>query len=719
MKINQRPFFMAVFVLLFILAIVACERNVDTVLMDFEDQDYGDWETTGTAFGTAPARGSFKSQQPVNGFNGKGLANSFYDGGKSKGTLTSPEFQIPQPYINFLIGGANRQGEVCMNLLINGEVARTATGIIRQYQYLRWENWDVSDWVGKNARIEIVDNVTERRGYILVDHIVLSSRAYVLPDLKREILVEKTYLNLPVKTGVNRRRMRVEVNGELIDDFDIELAEGKPDFWVFIDLSDHVREKALIQVTQPWDSDPNVLDRIIQSDEIMNADTLYQEKYRPQFHFTSRRGWNNDPNGLVFYDGEYHLFYQHNPYGWNWGNMHWGHAVSHDLVHWEELGDAIFPDKLGTIFSGSAVVDQNNSAGFQSGDEKTIVCFYTSAGSHDAMKDVEHTQSIAYSTDRGRIFIKFKKNPVIEHIIDSNRDPKVIWDKATQQWIMALFLTQNDYALLTSNNLKDWQRTDDVMIPGASECPDIFKLPVDGDPTNSKWVFWGANGSYVLGDFDGKDFYQESEVLDFYAGGTAYAAQTFSNIPESDSRRIQIPWLRCTMPGMPFNQQMGFPVELTLRTTEEGIRMFSEPIKEIENIYSEKFSLSSQKVEPGSNPLSSLSGDLFHIQADISIGNSEEFGFRIHGIPVTYHSINQTLTCQEHTAALKPRKGRIELQILIDKASIEIFGNDGVMYMPMGMILPDDNKSLELFVKNGEIHLNTLNVFELKPIWKK
>ena len=191
------------------------------------------------------------------------------------------------------------------------------------------------------------------------------------------------------------------VDGELIDNFNIELAEGEPDFWTFIDLSRHFGKEAVIQVTRPWDSDPDILKSIFQSDELMNADTLYREKYRPQFHFTSRRGWNNDPNGLVFYDDEYHLFYQHNPYGWNWGNMHWGHAVSTDLLHWEDFGDAIFPDELGTIYSGSAVVDWENSAGFQIGDEKTIVCFYTSAGRH-AIKAVPYTQSIAYSTDRGR-----------------------------------------------------------------------------------------------------------------------------------------------------------------------------------------------------------------------------------------------------------------------------------------------------------------------------
>ncbi len=714
MNIPPRLHVFGFLMLLSMFFLFACGGSVDMVLMDFEDGDYGDWAATGSSFGAAPANGSLENQPPVTGFKGKGFANSFHGGEESQGGLTSPDFEIRQPFINFLIGGATRRDETCMNLIVNGEIVRTATG--RSSRFLDWTHWDVSDLEGKTARIEIVDRHPGRRGYILVDHIVQSSRAYVLADLTREIQVENKYLNLPVKTGVNNRRMIVEVSGEPANVFDIELAEGEPDFWAFMDLSRYLGKKAVIRVTQPWDSDPDVLGRLTQSDEIMNADTLYREKYRPQFHFTSRRGWNNDPNGLVFYDGEYHLFYQHNPYGWNWGNMHWGHAVSSDLIHWEELGDAIFPDELGTIFSGSAAVDWQDSAGFQAGDEKTIVCFYTSAGDQ-VEPQVPFTQSIAYSTDRGRTFTKYAGNPVIGHIIDANRDPKVIWEEPSQQWIMSLYLTRNDYTLLTSTDLKQWKRIGDVTIPGCSECPDIFLLSVDGDPDKTKWVFWGANGSYVLGTFDGTGFQPEGEAIRLYAGGSAYAAQSFSDIPESDGRRIQIPWLRCTMPGMPFNQQMGFPVELTLRTTDEGIRMFSEPVKEIENIHKNQHSWESLQIRPGENPLGSISGDLFDIRADISVGNSEEFGFIIRGIPVVYNSVEQTLTCRNVTTPMKPLGGGIRLQILVDRASIEIFGNNGRVYMPIGVIPPDDDTSLEFFTKGAAVRVNKLDVFELESIW--
>jgi fructan beta-fructosidase len=535
---------------------------------------------------------------------------------------------------------------------------------------------------------------------------------------ERELTIAHPYLSFSVKTGEPKRRVSLTVGGDKIHDFDIELAENDPDFWVFVDVSGLVGKKVLLQVDQPAASDPTVLDRITQDDRIKGSDDLYRERYRPQFHFTSRRGWNNDPNGLVYLNGEYHLFYQHNPYGWNWGNMHWGHAVSADLVHWRELGEAIRPDALGTIFSGSAVVDRENTAGFQAGGAKTIVCIYTSAG--DQVKpQVPFTQSIAFSTDNGRTFTKYEGNPVVGHIIGSNRDPKVIWHEPTKKWIMALYLDKNDFALLSSPDLKAWTRLSSFQIPGASECPDIFDLPVDGNPRNTKWVIWAANGSHLIGSFDGEAFTAEGEMLQAYAGGTAYAAQTYSGIPESDGRRIQIPWLRCAMTGMPFNQQMGFPVELTLRTTEDGIRLHSEPIQEIGAIHGREWSWKSRKVAPGQNLLEGIEGELFDIRAEISTGEAAELGFVIRGIPVVYDAGKQILTCRDYSAPLRPKQGRIRLRILVDRASIEIFGNDGRLYMPIGLLLPENDRSLSLFAREGSSLIETLTIHEVKSIWNR
>jgi len=303
----------------------------------------------------------------------------------------------------------------------------------------------------------------------------------------------------------------------------------------------------------------------------MGDEPLYQETYRPQFHFTPKTNWTNDPNGLMYYKGEYHLFFQHNPFGINWGHMTWGHAVSPDMVHWTQLDHAIHPDELGTIFSGSGVVDWGNTAGFQTGEEAVLVCIYTSAGGTSPESEGRpFTQSIAYSNDRGRTWTQYEGNPVLGHIAGSNRDPKVIWHEPTGKWVMALFLDGHDYALFGSPDLKEWTRLSDVHVEGASECPDFFELPVDGDPASTRWVFWGASGNYLLGSFDGTSFTPEGESLRSNWGAHCYAAQTWSDIPPSDGRRLQIAWMaKGEYPGMPFNQQMSFPRELTLRTTPD------------------------------------------------------------------------------------------------------------------------------------------------------
>jgi len=446
---------------------------------------------------------------------------------------------------------------------------------------------------------------------------------------------------------------------------------------------------------------------------------LYNERYRPQFHFTAKQNWLNDPNGLMYYKGEYHLFFQHNPSGVNWGNMTWGHAISKDMVHWNQIENAIYPDKLGTIFSGSGVVDWNNTTGFQTGYEKPLICIYTSAGgTSDESKGQPFTQSIAYSNDKGRTWTKYEKNPVLGHIIGSNRDPKVIWHEPTEKWIMTLYLDGNDYALFSSPNLKEWTRLSDINLPNTSECPDIFELSVDGDPNNKKWVFWGANGNHYIGTFDGKIFKAESDLLRTDFGANFYAAQTWSDIPKSDGRRIQIAWMNGgKYPDMPFNQQMTFPVELTLRTTPYGIRLFRKPIKEIENIYQKEYFWQDQILPPKNDILSGIKGDLFNIYAEIELYKSSEVGFVIYGEKVQYNKESKQLSCLGRSALLEPIDNKISLQILVDRTSIEVFGNDGLVSLS-SCFLPDlDNENLSIYSLDGEANIILLKVYELKSAW--
>ena len=534
----------------------------------------------------------------------------------------------------------------------------------------------------------------------------------------REFLLQKKYLNFPVKNGAQKRLIHLIIDGKTVREFEIELAPNEPDFWVFLDIRDFKGEKAFLRIDKYDPAQSKGFDAVYQADTYIGEENVYKEKLRPQFHFTSKRGWNNDSNGMVYCDSEYHLFYQHNPYGWNWGNMTWGHAVSTDMIHWTELGDAIHPDRLGTIFSGSAVVDVNNTAGFQTGNEKAIVCIYTSAGGTNPMsKDQPFTQSIAYSNDRGRTLTVYENNPVLGHINGGNRDPKVIWHTPTAQWVMALYLDDREMGFFTSKDMKSWEFQSKIKC--FHECPELFALPVDADMDNDKWILYGGSGEYLIGHFNGREFKSETDAIRFHYGNCFYASQTFTNIPESDGRRIQIAWGRVNMPGMPFNQMMLFPVTLSLHTTEEGIRMFAEPVREIEKLHKkQQWKWKDKILKPGDNLLSDVSGELFQIRAEMNVSDVREIGFTIRDIPVTYNVERQELSCQENKASLKPLDGKIRLELLVDRTSIEIFGNNGRVYMPVGVILADNSKTLEIFTKGGNAEVKFLEVFELNSAWK-
>jgi fructan beta-fructosidase len=638
--------------------------------------------------------------------------NSFVGGDKRTGALASPPFKIERKFINFLIGGGKHPGETCMNLLVEGQIVRTATGPNDKpggTEALDWDAWDVSDLAGKAATIQIVDQAKGGWGHINVDQIVQSDVRRTSGPARREIVVERRYLHLPVKTGARKVRMRVAEGEKTLREFDVELAGGEPDFRVPCDL-DGLKGKRLTVEADRLPSGSKALEAITQADQIPGAAEMYKEKLRPQFHFSPRIGWNNDPNGLVYYKGEYHLYFQFNPYGWPWGNMHWGHAVSKDLVHWRELPIAISPFKYGDwVFSGSAIVDKDNTAGFKKGDEDVIVAAYTSTGRGEA---------IAYSNDRGRTFTDFEGNPVVKH---GGRDPKLIWYAPGKHWVMAVYDEKDKsraIAFYTSADLKSWQFQS--RIEGYFECPEIFEIPVDGDKGKTRWVVYAADGEYSVGTFDGKKFTAESGKHKFNFGNAFYASQTYNNIPEEDGRRIQIAWGRIATPGMPFNQCMLFPVELTLRTTDEGLRLFAEPVREIEKLRGRKHAWQGETLQPGAgkNLLAGVGGELFDIRAEMEVGDATEFGFNIRGTPVTYDVKAGQIVCKGVKAPLKAEGGRVRLQILVDRTSIEVFAGGGRVYMPIAAVHPEDNKSLETTVTGGTAKVTRLEVWELKSAWE-
>ncbi|RKX46547.1 MAG: 2,6-beta-D-fructofuranosidase [Verrucomicrobia bacterium] len=694
----------------------------DIVVADFDGGSYAGWIATGTAFGSAPATGTLPNQQPVTGFEGAGLVNSYLGGDPSTGTLTSPEFTIQREYINFLIGGGNHQGETCVNLLIDGVVVRTQTGA--DEEQLKWAYWDVSDLIGQSARIEIVDDSTGSWGHINVDSMVQSDEQS-WREIELTVQVGKKYLNIPIENAFDPEWVYLYVDGEETMDYYCELELADPahaDFWVYMDVERYIGHDITLVTRRDFTKDPAAFEQCYQSDEPLDGAAFYQEATRPQFHFSSRRGWINDVNGPVYYNGTYHLFYQHNPYGWSWGNMHWGHATSTDLIHWIEAVDAVLPDELGTIYSGTAVVDELNTGGFQTGSDLSIVAFYTAAGDH-APEKVLRSQAMAYSTDGGATFAKYAGNPVLDHIAGGNRDPKVFWHPESGKWVMVLYLEGSTFAFFNSPDLKAWTETSRFEFSAGAECPDLFPLAVDGDTNTLKWVFWTGNSSYSLGSFDGSAFTPEGDVKMLYAGGNGYAAQTFNNVPASDGRLIQISWMNsrgaAVFEGMPFNQQMSFPVELTLHSTTNGPRMRAWPVDEIESLHATTQSFPGQLLTTSSaNLLAGMESDMQDVHAEFElVNNSATFGFEIRGVEFIYHAATRQIEADGNFAGLEPVDGKINMRLLIDGVSVEFFAGDGQVYLPMYLAPPETNSAMKIFTRDDSVTLKTLEVNGLDSVW--
>lgn len=467
-----------------------------------------------------------------------------------------------------------------------------------------------------------------------------------------------------------------------------------------------------------------------------HRDTDYSQPLRPQFHFTSRRGWLNDPNGMVYDGKKYHLFFQHNPRGTDWGNMTWGHAVSRDMVHWQQVDHALLPYRVdghvGTIFSGTAVVDHNNSLGMQAGATKTLCAFFTFAC------NPKFYQAMAYSTDSGNTWKYWNEGRAIvenQGFDRGERDPKVFWHAASQRWVMLLWVQENPgrVRIFTSENLVDWKFASDLLRDWAFECMDLVFLPVDGDKDRVKAVIYDASFDYEIGTFDGQTF--RTEAGPFVAGGGSfYAAQTFNNSP--DERAVQIGWMRggpdpAARYGMPYNQQMSFPCELTLRTTGIGPRLFVSPIREIESLYRETIIRKDVNLAPGENLLDDVDGfELVDVEVEFSPLESKQFVMELPGVTITYDSQKAELTYAGVKESgdpvvvaafekLSPRGGAVKLRVLVDCLSVEIYAFDGERFHAGYHLPAGEEDAPSIRFEGGAGRIDLLEMHELSSIWPR
>ena len=491
-----------------------------------------------------------------------------------------------------------------------------------------------------------------------------------------------------------------------------------------------------------------------------SINTYYKQHHRPQFHFTPEKGWMNDPNGLVYYDGEYHLFYQHYPDSTVWGPMHWGHAISKDLVSWEHMPIALYPDSLGYIFSGSIVVDENNTTGFQTGKEKPLVAIFTF---HDMVKEKagrkdRESQGIAYSLDKGRTWLKYEKNPVIPNKGDTDfRDPKVFWHKATKNWIMPLAVGKK-LEIFTSPNLKNWQKASEFGLKeslndGVWECPDLISFKTEDGSV--KWVLiqnigrgavnGGSGTQYFVGNFDGKTFTNDNSPenklwVDY--GADNYAGVSWFKAPNNE--KIYIGWMSNweddtnLVPTSTWRSGMTVPRKLSLNKTPEGYRLAQMPVKQLESLRISSTNIPKQKIK---NTLridnKSVLNEL-DLTFDLTSSTATELGFilsnsknekLIVGLDKVSKQIFIDRTnagksdfsskfAKKHSAPFTDDKV-LTIKALVDKASIEVFVNGGKIALTDLFFPIEDYTKIELYSKGGNAELTSGTLYPLKSVWAK
>ncbi len=468
----------------------------------------------------------------------------------------------------------------------------------------------------------------------------------------------------------------------------------------------------------------------------------YDQPWRPQFHFSPAKNWTNDPNGLVYLDGEYHLFFQYNPFGDQWGHMSWGHAVSGDLLHWRELPVALREENGVMIFTGSTVVDEHNSSGFCTNSKPCMVAIYTGHTPAQNGKPVLETQNIAYSNDRGRTWTKYAANPVLNLNMSDFRDPDVFWSVSARRWTMAVSLP-NDHKIrfYGSPDLKHWTQLSDFGPAGATggqwECPSLFELPLDGDAHNTRWVLkvglnpgalqGGSGEQYFVGRFDGTKFTDDNApatILWTDYGKDCYCALAFNHLPPSRPP-LMLGWMdnwqyASNLPTNPWRGQMTFPRELALRTFPDGVRLIQRPSALIAKLRgAETKSPSAQTLE---------------IRAAMTIGNTSEAawkledkagGFVLIGYDAKHrqvfvdrtHSGETSFSPQfpARTAAPLPLPDApLDFDILVDRNSVEVFAGGGSVAMT-SLVFPKAPWSAFEFQAAANAKQTRLVVWPLKP----
>ncbi len=485
---------------------------------------------------------------------------------------------------------------------------------------------------------------------------------------KYQVNLHHRYMILPINPNAKRKRIFLYKGETLLWDFDAPVDFLAPSYYTYMNVA-HLMGKTVTVTSSP------MMDMNFTFCDEIPTEAGTQEPYRPMVHFSARYGWTNDPNGLVYAGGYYHMFFQHNPADSAWGNMTWGHAISKDLIHWEQLDSALIPDELGTMFSGSGIVDKHNVSGLGSAENPPVLFYYTAAGGGSVLSAGKRaTQCLAYSTDGGMTLHKYDGNPVIDHIIGGNRDPKAVWCEEKSCYLLALYLDADEYALFTSTDLLTFRELQRFPLRSDAECPDIYPLEVEGEPGNRKWIFSGASDYYMVGEFRTEKFtiVQESKPYSYNTDKRSYAAQTFSDI---DGRRVKIAWNRFHAPNACFDSQMGIPTEVSLCHIGNEYRLRTVPCKEFESlrVTSTDYTVRSSAF---TLPLERRAYDL-SLTLDKA---SPDVVLRFFGYEFSIRPSMNTLVFEGGEMPLAYTGNEIHIRIISDTLGCEIFADDGLIY---------------------------------------
>lgn len=575
---------------------------------------------------------------------------------------------------------------------------------------------------------------------VTISHLVNEQNIVLIKDS------ESKYLLLPVQENAPEGKVNIVVNNELQlgQNINVRLAREKVDYYVPLDLSAYQGKTISLDVTG-MPSSSLCWKEIKLSDTF---DSSNRETYRPVYHHTPVYGWMNDPNGMFYKDGVYHLYFQYNPYGSMWGNMTWGHSTSTDLTHWTYEGTAIVPDAWGAIFSGSCVVDKDNTAGFGKG---AVVAFYTSAKS-TPWGDIQ-SQSMAYSLDNGKTFIKYEHNPILTSTERDFRDPKVFWYAPGKHWVMMLAVGQ-EMQIYSSGNLKEWKKESSFgAMQGAHggvwECPDLVEVAVEGSK-EKKWVlicnlnpggpFGGSAAQYFVGSFDGKKFVNESPTqtkwLDW--GKDNYATVTWSNAPAG--RCIALGWMSNwqyanNVPTTQYRSANTLARDLTLYRVGGELYLKSKPSPEIKKARAEEKKIPTFEVK-GNYEVASLLADnkgAYEIEMTIENKGTSKIDFSLMNekgekVAMYYDVVRKQFVMDRSasgivgfsrdfpavTVAPVRNTDQIHLRLFIDRSSVEAFGEEGE-YVMTNLVFPAEPYNRMVFSSDkGSYIVKSMNVYRLQ-----